>query len=58
MSTRKFHEQNTNTLCSKIKNGKVPDARTARASYDPIGMSLAEIPQKREGESVEIISRG
>jgi hypothetical protein len=31
---------------------------TKTASQDPIGMTLAEIPHKREGEPVETISRG
>ena len=39
-------------------NQKVPDVRKARASQDLIGMTLAEIPHKGEGESVETISRG
>jgi hypothetical protein len=39
-------------------NQKVPDARKARASQDPTGLILAEIPHKEEGESVETISRG
>ena len=39
-------------------NQKVPDARKARASQDPTGMTLAEIPHKGEGEPVETISRG
>ena len=38
-------------------NQKVPDARKSRASQDPTGMRLAEIPHKREGY-VETISRG
>jgi hypothetical protein len=38
-------------------NQKVSDARKARASQDPTGMTLAEIPQKWEGEPVETISR-
>jgi hypothetical protein len=37
---------------------KVPDARKARASQDRMGMTLAEIPHKVEGEPVETISRG
>jgi hypothetical protein len=40
------------------QNQKVPDARKARASQDPTGMILAEIPHKREGEPFETISRG
>ena len=36
---------------------KVPDARKARGSQDPTGMTLAEIPNKGEGEPEEIISR-
>jgi hypothetical protein len=39
-------------------NQKVPDARKARASQDPTGVTLAEIPHKGEGEPVETISRG
>jgi hypothetical protein len=39
-------------------NQKVPDARKARASQNPTGMTLAEIPHKGEGEHVETISRG
>jgi hypothetical protein len=37
---------------------KVPDARKARDSQDPTGMTLAEIPNKEEKEPVETISRG
>jgi hypothetical protein len=37
-------------------NQKVPDARKARASQDPTGMTLAKIPYKGEGEPVETIS--
>ena len=37
--------------------GIVPDARKARASQDPIGMTLDEIPHKGEGEPVKTISR-
>jgi hypothetical protein len=29
---------------------KVPDTRKARLSQDPMGMSLAEIPHKKEGK--------
>jgi hypothetical protein len=36
----------------------VPDARKARDSQDPTEMTLAEIPNKGEGEPVETISRG
>ena len=39
-------------------NQKVPDARKARGSQDPTGMTLAEIPNKGEREPVETISRG
>jgi hypothetical protein len=39
-------------------NQKVPDARKARASQDPTGMTLAEVPQKGEGKPAETISRG
>jgi hypothetical protein len=35
-------------------NQKVSDARKARASQDPMGMTLAEIPCKREEEPVEV----
>ena len=37
---------------------KVPNARKARDSQDPVGMTLAELPNKGEREPVEIISRG
>jgi hypothetical protein len=37
---------------------KVPDARKARASQGPTGMTLVEIPNRGEGEFVETISRG
>ena len=37
---------------------KVPDARKARGSQDPIRMTLVEITNKEEREPVEIISRG
>jgi hypothetical protein len=37
---------------------KVPDAREARGSQDPTGMTLAEIPNKGEREPVETISSG
>ena len=39
-------------------NQKVPDLRKARASQDPMGMTLAEIPHKGEGKPVETIFRG
>ena len=39
-------------------NQKVPDVRKARASQDPTGMTLAEIPLKGEGEAVETLFRG
>jgi hypothetical protein len=39
-------------------NQKVPDARKARASQDPTGMTLAEITHKGEEEPVKTISRG
>jgi hypothetical protein len=35
----------------------VADARKARASQDPLGMTLAEISHKEEGEPVETIPR-
>jgi hypothetical protein len=38
-------------------NQKVPDARKARASQDPMGMILAKIPHKGEVETVVTISR-
>jgi hypothetical protein len=38
-------------------NQKIPDARKARASQDPMIMSLTEIPHKGEGEPVNTISR-
>ena len=37
---------------------QVPDARKARGSQDPTGMTLAEIPNKGEIEPVETISSG
>ena len=37
---------------------KFPDARKARASQDPMGMTLAEIPNIGEIGPVETISRG
>ena len=37
---------------------QVPDAKKAIGSEDPTGMGLAEMPNKREGEPVEIISIG
>jgi hypothetical protein len=36
---------------------KVPATRKARGSQDPKGMRLVEMPNKREGEPVETISR-
>jgi hypothetical protein len=39
-------------------NQKVPDAKKARAFQDPMGMTLAEISHKGEGEAVKTISRG
>ena len=36
-------------------NQEVPDARKARASQDPTGMTLAEIPNKGERETIETI---
>ena len=38
-------------------NQKVPDVRKARASQDPMGMTLAETLHKGEGEPVKTISR-
>jgi hypothetical protein len=32
-------------------NQKVPDARKARASQDPMGMTLTEIPPQRRGRT-------
>ena len=37
---------------------KVPDARKVSGSQDPVGVRLAEIPIKGEGEPVETIFRG
>ena len=37
---------------------KVPDARKARGSQDPMGMTLAEISNKGEIELAESINRG
>jgi hypothetical protein len=37
---------------------KVPVAREARGSQDPMGITLAEIPNKSKREPVEAISRG
>jgi len=37
---------------------QVPDARKARGSQHPVGMRLAEMPNKAEGETVETIARG
>jgi hypothetical protein len=37
---------------------KVPNARKAGGSQDTKVMTLAEIPNKGEGEPVETISRG
>ena len=39
-------------------NQKAPDARKARASHYPMGMTLNEIPHKGEGEPVENIYKG
>jgi hypothetical protein len=39
-------------------NQKVPDARKARASQDPMGITLAKITHKGEVEPVKTISRG
>ena len=39
-------------------NQKVPDARKARASHDPMRITVVEIPHRREGELVETIFRG
>ena len=36
---------------------KVPDARKAVVSQKPMGMTLAKIPKKGEGEPIETISR-
>ena len=38
-------------------NQKVPDARKAKGSKDLIGMTLAEILHKGDGEWVKTISR-
>ena len=37
---------------------QVPDAMKARGSQDPKKIRLVEMPNKREGETVETISRG
>ena len=37
---------------------KVPDVKKARGSQDPMGITLAEIPNKSKREPVEAISRG
>ena len=37
---------------------KVPNAREARGSQDPTGLTLAKIPNKGEIEPVETISSG
>jgi hypothetical protein len=39
-------------------NQKVSDARKARSSQDPTGMTSAEIPHRGKREPVETISRG
>jgi hypothetical protein len=41
-----------------VSNQKVSDTRKARASQDPTGMILDEIPHKGEGEPVKTISIG
>jgi hypothetical protein len=43
---------------SRNNKQKVPDARKARGSQHPTGMTLAEIPNKGEREPVETPSRG
>ena len=40
------------------RHQQVPDARKARSSQDLTGVTLAEIPNKGEGEPVETITRG
>ena len=53
-----------NNMCSNREwgsggsNQKVPDARKARASQDPMGITLSEIPHRGEKEPVQTISRG
>jgi hypothetical protein len=42
----------------RVSYQKVPDARTAKGTQDPTGMTLAKIPIKGEREPVETISRG
>jgi hypothetical protein len=42
----------------KKKKKKVPNARKARGSQDPTGMTLAEILNKEEREPVKNIWRG
>ena len=37
---------------------KVPGGRKARGSQDPVGITLAEIPNQGDRESVETICRG
>ena len=37
---------------------QVPDARKTKVSQNPMGMRLAEMPNKGEGEPVETISIG
>ena len=44
---------------NEISYQKIPDDRKARDSQDPMGMILAEIPNKGEGENPgETICRG
>ena len=40
-----------------VASRKIPDARKARASQDPMPMALAEILHKGEGEPVKTTSR-
>jgi hypothetical protein len=43
---------------NRDSNQKVPDARKAKASQDPMEMTFAEISHKGKGEPVETIPRG
>jgi hypothetical protein len=44
-------------LIPGVNHQRVPDARKARGSQDPTGMTLPEIPNKGEGQPVETIVR-
>jgi hypothetical protein len=43
---------------TEVSNQKVPDIRRARVTQDEMGITLAEIPHKGNGEPIETISRG